>query len=294
MKTMWPEPRPLSVSAKCRESRIGARRLTSSARSSSSSLNVRILPEAGSAALLTTMSAWPASAMSRSTSARCERSAPRAVAEISAASGSRTSVRRPVMTSLAPFAARARAMACSIPPVAPVSRTVRPLMSMGRDDPRVDVIAIFGPTGVGKTAVAIALAERLRGRGEDPVAVSADALQVYRGLEVLTGAATAQERARLEHRLVGILDVGETFSAGAYARLAHAEIDALVAAGRRPIVVGGTGLYLRAALAELDLRPPVDPEIRARWSRRLAAEGPERLHAELAAREPAAAAGLRL
>jgi tRNA dimethylallyltransferase len=159
--------------------------------------------------------------------------------------------------------------------------------------PALPLVAVFGPTGVGKTAVAIALAERLRADGEDPVAVSADALQVYRGLEILTGAASAEERARLEHRLIGILDVRETFSAGAYARLAHAEIDGLVAAGRRPIVVGGTGLYLRAALAELDLRPPVDPEIRARWSRRLAAEGPERLHAELAAREPAAAAGLR-
>ena len=66
------------------------------------------------------------------------------------------------------------------------------------------VIAVFGPTGVGKTAVAIALAERLRAHGEDPVAVSADALQVYRGLETLTGAASAEEQARLEHRLVGI------------------------------------------------------------------------------------------
>jgi tRNA dimethylallyltransferase len=155
------------------------------------------------------------------------------------------------------------------------------------------LVAVFGPTGVGKTAVAIALAERLRADGEDPVAVSADALQVYRGLEILTGAASAQERARLEHRLVGILDVDETFSAGAYARLAHAEIDALLAAGRRPIVVGGTGLYLRAALAELDLRPPVEPEIRARWAGRLAAEGAPALHTELARRDAEAAAGLR-
>jgi tRNA dimethylallyltransferase len=154
------------------------------------------------------------------------------------------------------------------------------------------LVAVFGPTGVGKTAVAIALAERLRADGEDPVAVSADALQVYRGLEILTGAASAAERERLEHRLVGILDVVETFSAGAYARLAHAEIDALLAAGRRPIVVGGTGLYLRAALAELDLRPPVAPEIRARWAGRLAAEGAPALHAELARRDAEAAAGL--
>jgi tRNA dimethylallyltransferase len=157
--------------------------------------------------------------------------------------------------------------------------------------PALPLVAVFGPTGVGKTAVAIALAERLRVDGEDPVAVSADALQVYRGLEVLTGAASPEEQARLEHRLVGILPVGETFSAGAYARRAHAEIDALVAAGRRPIVVGGTGLYLRAALAQLDLRPPVPAEIRARWNARLDAEGPAALHAELARRAPRTAAG---
>ena len=141
------------------------------------------------------------------------------------------------------------------------------------------VIAVFGPTGVGKTAVAIALAERLRERGEDPVAVSADALQVYDGLPILTGAATHAERERLEHRLLGFVPIAETFSAGAYAERANAEIDTLIAQGRRPIVVGGTGLYLRAALAELDLRPPVDPAIRAR----LAADRRpiERLHAQL-------------
>jgi tRNA dimethylallyltransferase len=104
------------------------------------------------------------------------------------------------------------------------------------------VIAIFGPTGVGKTAVAIELAEGLRARGEDPVAVSADALQVYRGLEILTGAATEAEQARLEHRLVSFVPVQETFSAGGFAALAHREIDAALEAGRRPIVVGGTGL----------------------------------------------------
>jgi tRNA dimethylallyltransferase len=143
------------------------------------------------------------------------------------------------------------------------------------------IIAVFGPTGVGKTAVALALAERLRAEGEDPVAVSADAIQVYRGLEILSGAATQAEQRRLEHRLVGILPVSATFSAGAYAKRAHAEIDALLAAGRRPIVVGGTGLYLRAALAELDLRPPVDRAIRERWTRALAERGAASLHAEL-------------
>lgn len=151
------------------------------------------------------------------------------------------------------------------------------------------LVALFGPTGIGKTAVAIALAERLRARGEAPVAVSADALQVYAGLEVLTGAATAQERAQLEHRLVGILPVTASLTAGEYARRAHAEIDALLAAGRRPIVVGGTGLYLRAALADLDLRPPPPPGSRERWSRVLAEEGPAALHAALLARAPEAA-----
>ena len=141
----------------------------------------------------------------------------------------------------------------------------------------MDVIAIFGPTGVGKTTVALALADRLRARGEDPVAVSADALQVYRGLEILTGVASAEEQRQLEHRLVSFLAVTETFSAGRYAALAHAEIDGLLAAGRRPIVVGGTGLYLRAALAELDLRPPVSEGTRAR----LEARGAGDLFAEL-------------
>src|SRR3984957_3633166 len=101
------------------------------------------------------------------------------------------------------------------------------------------IFALFGPTAVGKTAIAVALAERLRERGEEPIAVSADALQVYVGLETLTGVASARERAALEHRLLSFLPVDATFSVGEYAALAHAEIDALLADGRRPIVVGG-------------------------------------------------------
>jgi tRNA dimethylallyltransferase len=151
------------------------------------------------------------------------------------------------------------------------------------------VLAIFGPTGIGKTALAFALAERLRDRGERPVAVSADALQVYQGLETVTGVPTAAERARLEHRLVSILPVDARFSVGEYAELAHAEIDALLAQGARPIVVGGTGLYLRAALADLDLRPAAPAEVRARWEGELERRGPEALHAELARRAPWAA-----
>src|SRR3712207_7188497 len=98
-----------------------------------------------------------------------------------------------------------------------------------------EVVAIFGPTGVGKTAVAVELADLLRARGEDPVAVSADALQVYRGLETLTGVASDDERARLEHRLVSFGDAAESFSGGEFMPLTHAEIGAAVHAGRRPI-----------------------------------------------------------
>ncbi len=150
-------------------------------------------------------------------------------------------------------------------------------------------IAIFGPTGIGKTAVAVALASRLRAAGQDPVAISADALQVYAGLELLTGVASAQERAALEHRLISFLPVDATFSVGQYSTLAHAEIDAALAAGRRPIVVGGTGLYLRAALTELQLRPPPPEGARERWERELAVRGVASLHAELARRAPWAA-----
>lgn len=131
----------------------------------------------------------------------------------------------------------------------------------------MNVLAIFGPTGVGKTGVAIALAELLRERGEDPVAISCDALQVYEGLEILTGAATPAEQEKLEHRLLSFVPVTEPFSVGDYMRLAHAEIDAALEAGRRSIVVGGTGLYLRAAVAELSLeKVPSGSEDSELWS----------------------------
>src|SRR4051812_31698215 len=159
--------------------------------------------------------------------------------------------------------------------------------------PRSEVIALFGPTGVGKTAVAIALAARLRNIGEDPVAVSADALQVYSGLEILTGAAGPRERAQLEHRLIAFLPIDAQFSAGQYAELAHAEIDDLLASGQRPIVVGGTGLYLRAALTELSLKPPPPEGLREHWQGELEQRGPEALHAVLTQRAPWAAAEIQ-
>jgi tRNA dimethylallyltransferase len=131
----------------------------------------------------------------------------------------------------------------------------------------VNVLAVFGPTGVGKTGVAIALAELMREQGEDPVAISCDALQVYEGLGVLTGVATAAQQAKLEHRLVGFVPVTQPFSVGDYMRLAHAEIDAALETGRQPIVVGGTGLYLRAAVAELSLeKVPAGAQDSELWS----------------------------
>ncbi|MGI8412498.1 MAG: tRNA (adenosine(37)-N6)-dimethylallyltransferase MiaA [Solirubrobacteraceae bacterium] len=155
---------------------------------------------------------------------------------------------------------------------------------------RSEVIALFGPTGVGKTAIAVELAQRLRELGERPAAVSADALQVYAGLETLTGAATPEQRAQLPHRLISFLPIDARFSAGQYAQLAHAEIDALLRDGQRPIVVGGTGLYLRAALSELSLRPAPAPGVRERWSAELERRGPDALHATLARRAAWAAA----
>jgi tRNA dimethylallyltransferase len=152
-----------------------------------------------------------------------------------------------------------------------------------------DVIAVFGPTAVGKTGVVIALAKLLRARGERPVAVSADALQVYRGMEILTGAPERAERAQLEHRLISFLPVDARFSVAEYAALAHAEIDGLLAQGATPIVVGGTGLYLRAALAQLELRPPPPEGVREHWEAELLARGPEALHAQLARLAPWAA-----
>ena len=115
------------------------------------------------------------------------------------------------------------------------------------------VLAIFGPTGVGKTGVAVDLAKILRRRGEDPIAINCDALQVYEGLGTLTGVADEEQQEQLEHRLIEFVPVTADFSVGDYMSLAHAEIDAALEAGRRPIVVGGTGLYLRAALADLSL-----------------------------------------
>jgi tRNA dimethylallyltransferase len=143
------------------------------------------------------------------------------------------------------------------------------------------VLAVFGPTASGKTAVAEALAERVPAE-----LISADSMQVYRGLPVLTN-----QPERLT-RLVGIWPLEHEGSVAEYARLAHAAVDEILAAGRTPVVVGGTGLYLRAALAELDVPPAPQVAARARWEQLYDRLGTQRAHAALAERDAAAAAAV--
>ena len=140
------------------------------------------------------------------------------------------------------------------------------------------VLAIFGPTASGKTAVAEALAERVGGE-----VVSADSMQAYRGLRILTA---QPERPT---RLVGIWPLSHEASVAEYARLAQAEIDQLLAAGKPPVVAGGTGLYLRAALVDLALPPAPTQELRAEWERSYDRLGPERAYRVLEQRDPGAA-----
>ena len=143
------------------------------------------------------------------------------------------------------------------------------------------VIAIFGSTASGKTAVAEALSDMIPAE-----VVSADAMQVYRGLPVLTN--QSERRARL----VGMWPLEHEASVAEYQRLAHGAIDEIVAGGSTAIVVGGTGLYLRAALAALELPPPPPPGARERWERLYDRAGAGRAHAVLARRDPAAAAAV--
>jgi tRNA dimethylallyltransferase len=143
------------------------------------------------------------------------------------------------------------------------------------------VLAIFGPTASGKSDVAGALAERI------PAGlVSADAMQVYRGLPLLTN------QSDHETHLVGIWPLAHEASVGEYQELAHETIDAIMARGKTPIVVGGTGLYLRAALSDLDLPPPPEEGVRELWEREYDRIGAVAAHALLAERDPRAAAAV--
>ena len=143
----------------------------------------------------------------------------------------------------------------------------------------MSVIGVFGPTASGKSDVAAALADLL-----PAVVVSADAMQVYYGLPILTNRSPHPER------LVGIWPLSHTASVGEYAPLAHAAIDEILATGRTPLVVGGTGLYFRAALAELELPPAPTPGARERWAAFYDTRGAEAAHARLAELDAVAAA----
>jgi tRNA dimethylallyltransferase len=141
------------------------------------------------------------------------------------------------------------------------------------------VLAIFGPTASGKTAVAEALVERIPAE-----LVSADSMQVYRGLPILTNQAPG--------RLVGVWPLEHEASVGEYQALAHVAIDEILASGSTPIVVGGTGLYLRAALADLALPPAPAAGERERWERFYDDQGAARAHERLAEVDPEAAAAV--
>jgi tRNA dimethylallyltransferase len=143
------------------------------------------------------------------------------------------------------------------------------------------ILAIFGPTGSGKTAVAEELARRL-----DREIVSADAMQVYRGLPILTN------QSDFPSRLVGIWELDHEGSVAEYQTLAHEAIDEVLAAGDTPIVAGGTGLYFRAALADLQVPPAPRPGRRAYWDRRYEELGADQAHGLLADLDPSSAAAV--
>ena len=142
------------------------------------------------------------------------------------------------------------------------------------------MIAIFGPTASGKSAVAEAVARRIPAE-----LISADSAQLYRGLPILTNQSPAA--------LVGIWELDHEASVAEYQTLAHDEIDRALAAGRTPVLVGGTGLYFRAALADLDVPPAPKPGARERWERAYD-ESPASAHALLAARDPESAAAVHV
>ncbi|WP_394814457.1 tRNA (adenosine(37)-N6)-dimethylallyltransferase MiaA [Streptomyces chisholmiae] len=145
------------------------------------------------------------------------------------------------------------------------------------------VIAVVGPTAAGKSDLAVALAQRLGGE-----VVNADSMQLYRGMDIGTAKLTPAERGGVPHHLLDVWDVTVTASVAEYQRLARAAIEELLASGRVPILVGGSGLYVRGALDKLTF-PGTDPEVRAALEDELARAGSGPLHARLAALDPPAA-----
>jgi tRNA dimethylallyltransferase len=145
------------------------------------------------------------------------------------------------------------------------------------------VIAVVGPTAAGKSDLGVALARRLGGE-----VVNADSMQLYRGMDIGTAKLTPAERGGVPHHLLDVWDVTETASVADYQRMARAEIDRLHAEGRVPVLVGGSGLYVRAALDVMEF-PGTDPAVRARLEAELETLGSGALHARLAAVDPEAA-----
>ena len=148
------------------------------------------------------------------------------------------------------------------------------------------VIAVVGPTATGKTALAVQLARRLGGE-----VVNADSMQLYRGMDIGTAKPTVEERGGVPHHLLDLWHVREPASVAEYARSARQVIDRLRARGVVPLLVGGSGLYVRAVLDDLQF-PGTDPALRARLEAELASDGPAALHARLADVDPAAAAAV--
>ena len=151
-------------------------------------------------------------------------------------------------------------------------------------------LAIIGPTGTGKSQLALDVAERLSGEVGAEI-VNADAMQLYRGMDIGTAKLSVEARRGIRHHQLDVLDVTETATVARYQRAAAADIEAIAARGAVPVIVGGSMLYIQSLLDDWSF-PATDPAVRARWERRLAEIGVGRLHAELARRDPAAAAAI--
>ncbi|MGW1191971.1 tRNA (adenosine(37)-N6)-dimethylallyltransferase MiaA [Streptomyces sp. NPDC002559] len=153
---------------------------------------------------------------------------------------------------------------------------------MSSSAPAPRVITVVGPTAAGKSDLGVFLAQQLDGE-----VVNADSMQLYRGMDIGTAKLTLPERGSVPHHLLDIWDVTETASVAEYQRLARAEIDRLLAVGRTPVLVGGSGLYVKGAIDALEF-PGTDPEVRARLEEELVERGSGVLHARLAAADPEA------
>ena len=155
----------------------------------------------------------------------------------------------------------------------------------------MSVLAIVGPTASGKSALAVGVAHQLAQLGNAAEIVGTDSMQVYVGMDVGTATPTADEQGGVPHHMLDVWDPSHAVTVAEFQERARAEIDAILARGAVPIVVGGSGLYVSAVLDDLRF-PGTDPQVRARLDAELAAVGPEALHARLVAVDPEAAAAI--